>query len=137
MPAHLRVESQTALGSTGNATTVADGATLELNYTPANNSSPIEENITLNGAGVGGTEGALKITGTGPGAELGNNTITLGSDATINTLARFDTNSTITDNGNGYTLTKTGSDYNNFMNASGVTADFTHLVIAEGDYWAG
>jgi len=133
----LRVESQTALGSTGNATTVADGATLELNYTPANNSSPIEENITLNGAGVGGTEGALKITGTGPGAELGNNTITLGSDATINTLARFDTNSTITDNGNGYTLTKTGSNYSHFMNASTVTADFTHLVIAEGDYWAG
>ena len=133
----LKVQSQTALGSTGNATTVADGATLELNYTPPNNSSPIEENITLNGAGVGGTEGALKITGTGPGNELGNNTITLGSDATINTQARFDTNSTITDNGNGYTLTKTGSNYSHFMNASGVTADFTHLVIAEGDYWAG
>jgi autotransporter-associated beta strand protein len=133
----LKVQSQTALGSTGNATTVADGATLELDYVPANNSSPIEENITLNGAGVGGTEGALKITSGGAGNELGNNTVTLGSDATINTLARFDTNSTITDNGNGYTLTKTGSNYSHFMNASGVTANFTHLVIAEGDYWAG
>ena len=133
----LRVQSRTALGTTAGATTVANGATLELNYTPPNNSSPIEENITLNGAGVGGTEGALKITGTGPGNELGNNTITLGSNATINTLARFDTNSTITDNGNGYTLTKTGSNYSHFMNAGGVTANFTHLVIAEGDYWAG
>ena len=133
----LKVTSQTALGTVVNATTVADGATLELNYVPANNTSPIEENITLNGAGVGGTEGALKITGTGAGNELGNNTITLGSDATINTQARFDTNSTITDNGNGYTLTKTGSNYSHQMNASGVTADFTHLVIAEGDYWAG
>jgi fibronectin-binding autotransporter adhesin len=132
----LKVQSQTALGSTGNATTVADGATLELNYVPANNSSPIEENITLNGAGVGGTEGALKITSGGAGNELGNNTITLGSDATINTLARFDTNSTITDNGNGYTLTKTGSNYSNFLNFGG-TANFSHLVIAEGDYWAG
>ncbi|MGB2011798.1 MAG: autotransporter-associated beta strand repeat-containing protein, partial [Akkermansiaceae bacterium] len=84
----LRVQSQTALGTTAAATTVANGATLELNYVPANNTSPIEENITLNGAGVGGTEGALKITGTGPGSELGNNTITLGSDATINTQAR-------------------------------------------------
>jgi fibronectin-binding autotransporter adhesin len=131
----LKVQSQTALGSTGNATTVADGATLELNYVPANNSSPIEENITLNGAGVGGTEGALKITSSGAGNELGNNTITLGSDATINTLARFDTNSTITDNGNGYTLTKTGSNYSNFLNFGG-TANFSHLNIAEGDFWA-
>jgi autotransporter-associated beta strand protein len=131
----LRVQSQTALGTTAAATTVADGATLELNYTPPNNSSPIEENITINGAGVGGTEGALKITAGGAGAELGNNTITLGSNATINTQARLDTNSTITDNGSGFTLTKTGTDYNNFLNFSG-TANFSHLNIAEGDFWA-
>ncbi|MGB2351934.1 MAG: beta strand repeat-containing protein, partial [Akkermansiaceae bacterium] len=131
----LRVQSQTALGTTAAATTVANGATLELNYVPANNTSPIEENITLNGAGVGGTEGALKITGTGPGSELGNNTITLGSDATINTQARFDTNSTITDNGNGFTLTKTGTNYSNFLSFGG-TANFSHLNIAEGDFWA-
>lgn len=132
----LKVQSQTALGSTGNATTVADGATLELAYGPATNPSPIEENITLNGAGVGGTEGALKITGTGKGNEL-SSTVTLGSNTTINTQARFDMGGTITDNGNDYTLTKTGSNYSHFMNASGVTADYTHLVIAEGDFWAG
>ena len=35
----LRVQSRTALGTTAGATTVADGATLELNYAPANNIS--------------------------------------------------------------------------------------------------
>ncbi len=106
----LVVQSRYSLGTTNGATTVASGATLELNHVPANNASPIEENLTLNGAGVNGTEGALKVTATGAGAEL-SSAITLGSDATINTQARFDTNSTITDNGNGYTLTKTGSNY--------------------------
>ena len=133
----LKVTTQTGLGTTAGITTVADGATLELAYAPAVAGNPNQENITINGAGVGGTEGAIKVTAGNKGDELGNNTITLGSDATINTQARFDTNSTITDNGNGYTLTKTGSNYSHFMNAGGVTANFTHLVIAEGDYWAG
>ncbi|MGB2560125.1 MAG: beta strand repeat-containing protein, partial [Akkermansiaceae bacterium] len=131
----LKVTTQTGLGTTAGATTVANGATLELNYVPADNASPIEENITINGAGVGGTEGALKITASGAGAELDNNTITLGSDATINTQARLDMGGTITDNGNGFTLTKTGTDYNNFLSFGG-TANFSHLNIAEGDFWA-
>ena len=114
---------------------MAAAATLELNYAPPNNTSPIQENLTLNGTGVNGTEGALKVSATGAGNEL-SSTITLGSDATINTQSRFDLGGTITDGAGSFTLTKTGTNYSNFLSFGG-TADFSHLVIAEGDFWAG
>jgi fibronectin-binding autotransporter adhesin len=125
----LRVQSETALGSTAGDTTVADGATLELNYVPPTNADPIAENITLNGAGVGGTEGALKVTATGPGAEL-NGTVTLGSNATINNTVRVDHQGTITDGASSFTLTKIGAG----QWRGQFDADFAHLVIAEGEY---
>ena len=108
---------------------MANGATLELNHVPANNASPIQENITINGAGVGGTEGALKVTATGQGAEI-NSTITLGSNATFNNTVRVDHAGTVTDGANSFTLTKKGSG----QHRAQFHADFAHLVIAEGEY---
>ena len=130
----LKVTSKNALGNTTGATTVASGATLELAYAAGSPGNEIAENITLNGTGVGGTEGALKVTTNGSGGELSGN-ITLGSDATINTQARFDYSGDIGDGGSNYTLTKTGTNYSNFFAHSG-TANYTTLAIAEGDFWA-
>ena len=125
----LKVTKQTGLGTIAGTTTVANGATLELNHVPANNASPIQENITINGAGVGGTEGALKVTATGQGAEI-NSTITLGSNATFNNTVRVDHAGTVTDGANSFTLTKKGSG----QHRAQFHADFAHLVIAEGEY---
>ena len=130
----LKVTSKNALGNTTGATTVASGATLELAYAAGSPGNEIAENITLNGTGVGGTEGALKVTTDGSGGELSGN-ITLGSNATINTQARFDYSGDIGDGGSNYTLTKTGTEYSNFFAHSG-TANYSTLAIAEGDFWA-
>ena len=80
-------------------------------------------------AGVGGTEGALKVTATGAGLEL-NSTVTLGSDATFNNTVRVDHGGTITDGASSFTLTKKGAG----QHRPQYDADFAHLVIAEGEY---
>ncbi|MFT5127194.1 MAG: fibronectin-binding autotransporter adhesin [Rhodothermales bacterium] len=109
------------LGASTAGTTVASGATLQLNV-----GGTYAEPMTINGAGVGGN-GAL--TSTGANKVLGN-TLTLGSDATIGGTNRIDMNAEITDGGNGYTLTKTGT----FDFVRSGTANFSHLVIDQGAY---
>lgn len=88
------------MGSTSQATTVASGATLQLNH-----SGGISEPVTISGTGVGGI-GA--IYSTGANSDIGS-TVTMAANATIGGTARIDHWGQITDGGNGYTLTKTGT----------------------------
>jgi len=119
----LKVTTTDALGSTDQGTVVADGGTLELGH-----SGNLADAITINGAGEGGI-GA--IYSTGGNADLGN-TVTLGSDATIGCSTRIDQvlGTEITDGGNGYTLTKTGTA--SYVVAG--SANFSHLVVDQGEY---
>ena len=56
----LIAQHSTALGGTASGTIVLDGATLAFQSVPG----PVGEGISLRGAGVGGTSGALNVTGT-------------------------------------------------------------------------
>jgi autotransporter-associated beta strand protein len=56
----LTVGHPNGLGSTASGTIVQDGATLAFSFL----NGPVPENISLRGAGVGGTAGALNVTGT-------------------------------------------------------------------------
>lgn len=56
----LTVGHPSGLGSTASGTIVQDGATLAFSFL----NGPVPENISLRGAGVGGTAGALNVTGT-------------------------------------------------------------------------
>jgi fibronectin-binding autotransporter adhesin len=69
-------DNNAALGATNGATTVADGATLELSGGISS-----AENITITGSGVGG-EGAIRSLGDGENTLTG--AITLGGNARIN-----------------------------------------------------
>ena len=119
----VKLTNASGLGTTAGATTVASGATLEWG------SLNVTEDITISGTGVGGTEGAIKMTGNTSGSEL-NSTVTLAADATINNTARFDHAGTVTDGIDSFTLTKKGSG----QHRAQFHADFAHLVIAEGEY---
>ncbi len=95
----LRVDSDNGLGSASGGTTVGNGATLT--YVAALNSVP--EHVTLNGHGVGKTNGALNASGTV--TQFGS--VTLQSAATIRTEsgAQFSIPSVIDGTGD---LTKAG-----------------------------
>jgi autotransporter-associated beta strand protein len=125
----LKVTSQYSLGDSVGTTTISNGATLALDYGPSVKEAQIVEDLSIIGTGIGGTEGALKITRTGKADEY-RGTITLAGDATINTAQRWDTRADISDDGNGYTLTKTGSN----IWRNNATQFSANLVVAEGRY---
>ena len=105
----LQLADPNCLGSTNGGTTVADGGTLDLNGNyPRFGGEP----LVLQGAGLGGTNGALMNSGSNlslPG--LGN--VMLAGDTLVNTPGRLDFgNNNVTGGsfqGNGHTLTKIGS----------------------------
>ena len=72
----LRVTNASGLGATSAGTTVVSGASLYLGRT---NTSYDAEPITINGAGFGGTNGALRLANNA----TNNGLITLASDSTI------------------------------------------------------
>ena len=122
----LKLGNNSALGSTTAGTTVNDGATLQLNH-----DGWVGDAITINGAGDGGN-GAIWSTNNGIAGQGPDITgvITLGSDATIRADTRIDHANEITDGGNGYTLTKTGT--GNIVRSS--TLSVGNLVIDQGQY---
>jgi len=111
----LEMRSTGALG-TGGATTVANGATLALN-----NATPVAENITISGAGVGGN-GALRNIA---GANNWTGTVALASDSSIGA----DNGTTLTMSGvisGGYALNKAGAG-TVVLNAAGIYTGATNV----------
>ncbi|MDA3923225.1 MAG: autotransporter-associated beta strand repeat-containing protein [Kiritimatiellae bacterium] len=117
----LETTHANGLGSSVNGTIVEDGATLKLNH-----SGNCLDPITISGSGVDGN-GAIITVGAGKG--LGG-TMTLATNAVIGGDQRMDIWAQITDNDNGYTLTKKG----NFSFVPSGTANFSHLVVDQGEW---
>ena len=118
----VKITTKNALGSTAQGTIVEDGATLELNQGDGGNNEP----TTISGSGVGGI-GAIYSTG---GNSDIHGTITLATNAVIGGTARLDHGGAITDNDNGYTLTKIG----NFDFVRGGSMNVAAFVIDQGSY---
>ena len=118
----LKITQKNALGSTAQGTIIEDGATLELNQGDGGNSEP----TTISGSGVGGI-GAIYSTG---GDSDIHGTITLATNAVIGGTARLDHGGAVTDNDNGYTLTKIG----NFDFVRGGSMNVAAFVINQGSY---
>jgi autotransporter-associated beta strand protein len=93
-------DSDNALGTSGNGTTVANGATLWLGV----NAGTVAESMTLNGAGVGGTLGAL----TASASVILNGNVTLSGPTTIHVDTGSSLNIVGAISGTG-PLTKTGA----------------------------
>lgn len=112
----LIAQHATALGGTGASTIVLDGATLAFQSVPG----PVGEGISLRGAGVGGTSGALNVTGT----TLFRNaspSIFAALDLTTNATIRVESGGRLTTDGfvNGIgPLVKTGAGSLVFSNAN-------------------
>jgi len=104
----LLADSDNALGTSGNGTTVASGATLWLGA----NASAVPEPVTLNGAGFGGTRGALtasalvtlnsNVTLTGP------TTIRVDAGSSLNIVGAISGTGPLTKSGDGI-LTTSGA----------------------------
>ncbi len=113
-----------ALGSNTVGTTVASGATLDVNGQNLGT-----EIVTISGAGVGGA-GAIINSGADQANALGR--IVLAADATIGGAKRWDLrNSTPTLDMAGFTLTKTGVNYIAFVGANLTTTG--NIVINQGE----
>ncbi|HSV14727.1 MAG TPA: autotransporter-associated beta strand repeat-containing protein [Tepidisphaeraceae bacterium] len=100
----LKAGSTTALGSNSTIGTEINGGTLDINGFNLST-----EPITAQGAGVGGA-GAIINTGAAQTSALNN--VTLSSDTTIGGTGRWDIrggSAMLSTSGNGYNLTKTGS----------------------------
>ena len=108
----LKMNGALSLGATNGSTTVASGATLDINGNTAGS-----EPLVIQGAGFGGTNGAINnSSGTAPSQTGGPRLITLTGDTTLNASgARWDIgNNTLGAGGgsfagNGFNLTKTGA----------------------------
>lgn len=107
----LKMNGALALGATNGATTVASGATLDLN-----GQTPNAEPMIIQGAGFGGTNGAINNSGGAVNQNGGPRNITLAGDTTINASNnRWDVGINILGAGggsflgNGFKLTKIGS----------------------------
>jgi fibronectin-binding autotransporter adhesin len=108
----LKMNGALSLGATNGGTIVASGATLDLN-----GQTPNDEPMVLQGAGSGGTNGAINnSSATSPNLSGGPRKITLAGDTTINASgARWDMGiNTLGAGGgyfagNGHTLTKIGA----------------------------
>ncbi|MCF7786516.1 MAG: autotransporter-associated beta strand repeat-containing protein [Prosthecobacter sp.] len=113
-----------ALGSVAAGTTVASGATLDINSQNLGT-----EVLTISGSGVGGN-GALVNNGASDQINA-TGRIVLAADATIGGTRRWDLrNSTPTLNMGGFTLTKTGA---NLISLVGVSvSNAGHVVINDG-----
>jgi autotransporter-associated beta strand protein len=112
-------------GGAGNETIVENGATLNFNgaYT---NALATSENFRISGSGVDGL-GVLVSTGVGF-MNGGFGTLTLMGNSTLGCIKRMDLRNTVT--GNGYTLTKSGSD----ELAVGAAVTNCPVVINSGNY---
>jgi autotransporter-associated beta strand protein len=111
----LRVGNSAALGTTAGGTTVADGATLDVNGFNLG-----AEAVTATGAGVGGN-GAIVNTGASQVNAL--QFLTLAGDTTFGGSARWDlrgVSGALSTGGQPYSLTKTGA---NLITLAGVTVD--------------
>jgi fibronectin-binding autotransporter adhesin len=93
----LRVSHSNALGTTGNGTTVSNGAALELTYTPAPGVTGIaigDEALTLNGDGISSGGSLRNISGHntyGGLITLSTNAVRINSDANTLTLNKSTT----------------------------------------------
>jgi autotransporter-associated beta strand repeat len=100
----LNIQNNTALGGTGSGTSVASGATLQIQ----NGITVGAEGLTLNGTGATGQNGALvNVSGTNNYGGL----VTLGSATTISSdsgTLNLTNTGTITGSGNALTLTGSG-----------------------------
>ena len=107
----LKLGNVSALGTTNNGTFATNGGTLDLNSLQLGN-----EVVTIQGAGAGG-QGALINSPPSFTANYGLRFLTLAGDATVGGQGRFDVNNTPTVLGNGFTLTKVGTNSVNFLGA--------------------
>jgi autotransporter-associated beta strand protein len=78
----LKMNGALSLGATNGATTVAAGATLDIN-----GQTPNDEPIILQGTGFGGTNGAINNTGGQPNLSGGPRRVTLLGDTTISAFS--------------------------------------------------
>lgn len=121
----LRLGNATALGSVANGTSVADGATLDIN-----GSSTSTEVISLAGAGVNNL-GALINNGAEQVNALGR--LLLTANASIGGTGRMDLrNTSPTLNLAGFTLTKTGTNYIGLVGVV-TTPGAGNIVINQGE----
>ena len=108
----FKMNGTLSLGATNGGTTVASGATLDIN-----GNTPNAEPMIVQGAGFGGTNGAINnSSGTAPNQAGGPRAVTLAGDTTLNAQgARWDMGlNTLGAGGgyflgNGYNLTKIGA----------------------------
>ena len=122
----LKAGSGTALGSTANGTTVASGATLDVNGQNLGT-----EVVTISGTGVGGA-GAIVNSGAAASNALGR--LVLAADAAIGVAGfRVDlANSTPTLNMAGFTLTKTGTGA--FMLSGATVSNPGNIIVNQGTF---
>lgn len=122
------IGNNAALGSGSAGTTVASGATLNLN-----GFSLGAEPVAISGSGVGGN-GALINTGASQGNAL--QYLSLNADATVGGSGRFDVRyvttplTTASFTGNGFTLTKVGT--NQFSLVGVTTASVGNILVSGG-----
>ncbi|MCU0795784.1 MAG: autotransporter-associated beta strand repeat-containing protein [Akkermansiaceae bacterium] len=122
----LRAGNAAALGSSTNGTTVASGATLDLNGQNLG-----AEVVTISGTGVGGA-GAVINTGASQTQAL--RFLTLAGNSSIGGTGRWDlrANTTGTLNLANFTLTKTGSNYIGLVGVT-TTPGTGQIVIDQGE----
>ena len=104
----VKIGSVSALGVTGNAVTVASGATLDVNGQNATGGRP---DVTISGTGVAG-QAAIWNSGAAQTNSPFYRSITLAADASIGGVNRYDINGGTggtTMNGGTFTLTKVGA----------------------------
>ncbi len=126
--AGLATSTVTVLGALANNTTVASGATLDLN---GGSIGAYTGTISIAGTGVGGVGAITNSSATGLVAPQGVENITLTNNASIGGTGRFDINGVVT--GGGFTLTKIGADY---IAMKGTTTNLPALAINAGDWEA-
>ena len=107
----LQLGSALALGNTSGSTYATNGGTLDLNSKLLGN-----EAVTIQGAGADG-QGALINSPPSFTANYGLRFLTLAGDATVGGQGRFDVANAPTVLGNGFTLTKVGTNTVNFVDA--------------------
>lgn len=122
----VKLGSTGGLGAAANTTTIANGATLDVNGNSISNYGT----ITLNGAGPGGTGAALINSGGGLTATAGVGALTLASASTFSSGPnRLDINGTL--NAAGFAFTKTGAGYTAMK---GATSNLSALNINAGGW---
>lgn len=133
----LQVGDNSALGSTNGNTTIASGATLDVNGSAGNTRRLGAERIIVGGSGIGGN-GALVNNGSDSFPTV--SFVTLTGDTVFGGSGRWDlrvvTGSSVTDaalstGGNAYNLTKVGANQVSIVNAT-VDANLADINIQAG-----